>query len=238
MPIIGEGGCFLVNAFSFLFLINGLVRMRDLPDPAPAGKEPLLQQLREAYRFVRESPIHSALILNVIVFAGLGFSYTTLMPVFADQILEQGVRGLGALMGATGIGAFAGGIWQAAQPRDAKRGYMVIWGAFGLTIGLLLFAVSRNFVFSLMILPLVGFSSISMLASTNTLLQVLSPDHLRGRVLGFYTTAFLGVIPIGSFLVGLCAEQTSAPLTLALTSLICIVVAAASLMRNERLKAV
>ena len=238
VPIIGEGGCFLVNAFSFLFLINGLVRMRDLPDPAPAGKEPLLQQLREAYRFVRESPIHSALILNVIVFAGLGFSYTTLMPVFADQILEQGVRGLGALMGATGIGAFAGGIWQAAQPRDAKRGYMVIWGAFGLTIGLLLFAVSRNFVFSLMILPLVGFSSISMLASTNTLLQVLSPDHLRGRVLGFYTTAFLGVIPIGSFLVGLCAEQTSAPLTLALTSLICIVVAAASLMRNERLKAV
>ena len=238
VPVIGEGGCFLVNAVSYLALIYGLVRMRNLPKPAPAGTEPLLLQLREAYRFVKASPIHSALILNVIFFAGLAFSYTTLMPVFADKILEHGVRGLGALMGAVGIGAFIGGVWQAAQPRDAKRGYMVIIGAFGLTIGLLIFSLSKSFIFSLAILPLVGISGIAMLASTNTLLQTLSPDHLRGRVLGFYTTAFLGIIPIGSFLIGSFAEQTSAPLTQALASVICLVVASVTLLRNDRLKAV
>ncbi len=238
VPVIGESGCFLINAVSYLALIIGLLMMRNLPKPAPASDEPLLLQLREAYRFVKASPIHSALILNVIVFAGLGFSYTTLMPVFADQILERGVRGLGALMGAVGIGALVGGIWQAAQPRDAKRGYMVILGAFGLTIGLLLFALSRNYVLSLAVLPIVGFSGIAMLASTNTLLQTLSPDHLRGRVLGFYTTAFLGIIPIGSFIVGILAEHTSAALTLALMSVICFVVAVATLLNNQRLKAV
>ncbi len=238
VPIIGEGGCFLVNALSYLALIIGLLMMRNLPRPAPRSEEPLLLQLREAYRFVKASPIHSALILNVIVFAGLGFSYTTLMPVYADQILERGVRGLGALMGAVGIGALVGGVWQAAQPRNAKRGYMVRLGAFGLTIGLLLFAVSRNYIFSLAVLPIVGFSGIVMLASTNTLLQTLSPDHLRGRVLGFYTTAFLGIIPVGSFVVGILAEHTSAALTLALMSVICLAVAVATLLRNQRLKAV
>ena len=83
---------------------------------------------------------------------------------------------------------------------------------------MLLFAFSRSFVLSLFILPVLGFSSISMLASTNTLLQTLSPDHLRGRVLGFYTTAFLGTMPIGSFLLGVVASQIGAPLALVITA--------------------
>lgn len=238
VPIIGEGGCFLINGVSFIALIIGLSRMRDLRQPLPAAKEPLFRQLHEAYQFVLASPVIRHLLLNVIVFAGFGLSYTTLMPVFADQILESGVRGLGALMGATGIGAFIGGILQAAIPRGAKRGRIVIYGAFGITFSLLLFALSRNFILSLLILPVLGFSTISMLASTNTLLQSLSPDHLRGRVLGFYTTAFLGVLPIGSFLLGSLASQTSAPFAIMAASLICLTVAILTLLRNERLRAV
>jgi MFS family permease len=238
VPVIGEGGCFLVNAISFVALIIGLSRMKNLPPPIPANREPLLSQLREAYNFVIASPVIRDLMLNVIFFAGFGLAYTTLMPVFADEILDSGVRGLGALMGATGIGAFVGGVLQAALPRGARRGRVVIYGAFGLALSLLLFAFSRSFILSLFILPFVGFSSISMLASTNTLLQSLSPDHLRGRVLGFYTTAFLGILPVGSFLLGVVASQTSAPLALIIATLICLGVALATLLRNERLRAV
>jgi MFS family permease len=238
VPLIGEGGCFLINAVSFLALIVGLLMMRDLPKPAPASREPLIKQLREAYNFVRGSAVHNTLILNVIVFSAIGFSYSILMPVFADKVLNAGVRGLGMLMGATGIGALIGGIWQASLARGTKRGWVVIMGTTSLGASLLLFSLSQSFILSLCILPLTGFAGITMLASTNTLLQSLSPDHLRGRVLGIYTTSFLGVMPIGSFLIGWLASLVGPQWALGAGSVLCLIVAWTTMLHNSRLKAV
>ena len=238
IPWVGEGGCFLINAISFLAMIFALMAMRDLPTFTFTGDTSVAAQWREAFQYVIHSRIARALILNIAVFSVFVMSYVVLMPMFADQILEKGVRGLGALMGAVGVGALVGGVWQASLPHGARRGRVVIFGAFGLCIGVLLFAFSRSFILSMLILPLVGLSSIMMLASTNTLLQTLAPDHLRGRVLGFYTTCFLGMMPIGSMLAGSAAAEFGASYTVAAGALICLIVAALTLARNKRLMVV
>jgi MFS family permease len=238
IPIIGTGGCFLVNSLSFLAMIFALMMMRDLPAPAFDTSTSVVAQWREAFRYVMRARVPRALILNVVVFSAFGYSYVVLMPVFADVILESGVRGMGAMMGAVGVGALAGGIWQAALSHKARRGRVVIFGAFTLCVALLLFSFSRSLVLSILILPLVGLASISMLASTNTLLQTLAPDHLRGRVLGFYTTAFMGIMPIGSMIVGAVAAEYGAPHTIAAGAIVCLIVASLTLTRNKRLMVV
>jgi len=238
IPFIGVGGCFLVNALSFLALIIALMMMRDLPPPVFNVGTSMVAQWREAFHYVLHTRVPRTLILNIVVFSAFGYSYVVLMPVFADEILEKGVRGLGALMGSVGIGALAGGIWQASLTHKARRGRIVIFGSFGFSIGLILFAFSRSFILSMCIMPLVGLSSIAMLASTNTLLQTLAPDHLRGRVLGFYTTSFLGIMPIGSMVIGAVAARYGAPITVIGGGIACMIFSILVLARNKRLMVV
>jgi MFS family permease len=238
VPLIGTGGCFLVNAISFLAMIVGLMMIRDLPPPSYKKDVSVVSQWRDSFSYIAHTKLPRSLILNVAVFSLFSYSYVVLMPVFADEILEQGVRGLGIMMGAVGIGALAGGVWQAALPATARRGRVVLFGSFGLCLGILAFSFSRSFTLSVMILPFIGLSSIAMLASTNTLLQTLAPDHLRGGVLGFYTTSFMGMMPIGSMIVGSAAGRFGAPMTVAAGALLCVIVALLTLVRNKRLMAV
>jgi MFS family permease len=220
VPIIGEGGIFAFNAVSFLALIGTLFMMRDLPFPKN-NPMPIGDQLREAFNYVRGSRLHRTLILNVMVFAVFGFSYAPLMPLVADKILDVGVQGLGMLTGAIGFGALVGGLRQATLQPGAKRGLNVIFGAVTLSIFVTLFSISTYYWLSLAMLFGAGFSFVTMLASTNTLLQLYSPDHLRGRVLGFYTTAFLGFLPLGNLLAGLLAAWIGAPITMFVFAAIC-----------------
>jgi MFS family permease len=238
VPFFGEGVCFLLNAASYFALIIGLISMRNLPPSVPSSGEPLFKQLRDAYHYIGDSPVHRLLIRNVIAFAIFGFSYTTLLPIFADHILHSDAGGLGILMGAGGIGALAGGIWQASLSRETKRGPMVMGGSLGLGIGILLFGFSNQFEVSIVALAITGFSGIVMLTSTNTLLQSLTPDHLRGRVLGFYTSSFLGFLPVGSFIAGAAADFIGAPLTMLLTAVICIGVSVYIIVHYRRLRVV
>ncbi|MDK9701347.1 MAG: MFS transporter, partial [bacterium] len=237
VPIVGEGGCFLLNSLSYAALIIALLQMKELPHTHKPTKS-VFHEWHEAFNFIRHSPIHRTLILNTLVFGAFGFAYTVLMPVFADKILEIGVRGLGMLMGTIGVGALFGGLWQASLPNGAKRGRLVIGGAVGLAIGALGFSFSRSLPLSLVLLAFVGFAGISMLASTNTLLQSLAPDHLRGRVMGFYTTAFLGISPIGNFLVGSIASKLGASYAMAVVSLFCLLYAVTTIIWNPKLKSV
>lgn len=238
VPLIGTGGCFLINGVSFAAMIVALAAIRDLPRPSFDRSLSVAAQWRDSFRYILHTRVPRALILNVVVFSAFGFSYVVLMPMFADEVLESGVRGLGLLMGAVGVGALAGGVWQASLPPRARRGRVVIFGAIGLSIGILLFSLSHTFWISICILPLVGLSSIAMLASTNTLLQTLAPDHLRGGVLGFYTTSFLGIMPIGSMILGAVAAEYGASLTVMGGGAVCLTVALLTLARNKRLMAV
>ncbi|MBI5058623.1 MFS transporter [candidate division KSB1 bacterium] len=237
VPVIGEGGIFAVNAVSFLGLIATLFMMKNLPQ-SPGNSAPVRQQLREAFDYVRGSPLHRTLMLNVMIYAVVGFSYVPLMPLVADRILDVGVEGLGVLTGAIGLGALAGGLRQATLPPGAKRGFTVIVGAISLAVFVGGFALSHWYWFSLAMLFGAGFSFVNMLASTNTLLQQHSPDHLRGRVLGFYTTAFLGFLPVGSLLAGLLAAWIGASITMLGFAVLCLIAVSFVLAREPRLRAV
>jgi len=233
VPLVGEGGCFLINALTFSAVICSLLAMRDLEDSRVSNDDPLLTQLRQAFSFMRGHAVIRPLMMSLGCFGLFGFTMVVLMPIFADRILDVGVRGLGALMGAMGVGALSSSLAQATLSRDRMRGPLVLAGAVGLALGFLGFALSRSFVLSLILLAVAGASMILMLNSLVTLIQKQTPKELLGRVMGLYTTGFVGLIPIGNLLAGLLASGIGAPATMCLGSALCLVAALLILGRSR-----
>jgi MFS family permease len=212
---IGEGWCFFANGASYIAVIAGLLLMR-VPrhQPAAHAGSPL-SRMAEGFRFViRHPPVHALLmLLGVVSFTGM--PYAVLMPIFADRILHGGARGLGLLMGSTGIGALAAALMLASR-RDIKGlGRWVSFAALGFGAGLVAFSLSRIFWLSMAILALCGFAMMIQMGSSNTLIQSMSPDRLRGRVMSVYSMMFMGMAPFGALLAGAVAGRLGAPLTVA-----------------------
>jgi MFS family permease len=219
---IGEGWCFLVNGISYLAVIAGLLAMRLAPSGHSRARGSALTELLEGVRFVRGAPPVRDLLLMLGVVSLLGTPYAVLMPIFADGIFHSGPRGLGLLMGATGIGAVLGALSVAA--RTGVKGLAAINGRASAGFGacLALFALSHWFWISLALLIPVGFALMTQMACTNTLIQTMVPDHLRGRVMALYSVMFMGMAPFGAFLAGALAERIGAPVTVAIGGLSCV----------------
>jgi MFS family permease len=152
----------------------------------------------------------------------LGTPYSVLMPIFADGIFHSGPRGLGLLMGATGIGAILGALSVAA--RTGVKGLAAMTGraCAGFGACLAVFALSHWFWLSLVMLIPAGFAMMTQMACSNTLIQTMVPDHLRGRVMALYSVMFMGMAPFGAFLAGALAEKIGAPATVAIGALGCV----------------
>jgi len=142
-----------------------------------------------------------------------------LMPIFADRILHGGARGLGILMGATGVGAVFGALTIATRTAVRGLGRIIPIAAGGFSVALILFAGSRWFWVSFAMLIPVGYFMMLELACTNTLIQSLSPDRMRGRVMSVYSMMFVGMSPFGAFFAGAIAEHLGAPITVAVGGL-------------------
>jgi MFS family permease len=219
---IGEGWCFLVNGVSYIAVIGGLLMMRVDRPTSLAKHGPALAHLIEGYRFARHTaPIRSILLLLGLV-SLVAMPYTVLMPVFADQILHGGARGLGILMGATGVGALLGALTLATRSGVLGLGRWVAFTCGGFGFSLVLFAFSRHFWLSVALLLPVGFCMMLGMASSNTLIQAMTPDHLRGRVMAMYTMMFMGMAPFGSLFAGGIAEHLGAPFTVSVGAVACI----------------
>ncbi|HTQ55872.1 MAG TPA: MFS transporter [Bryobacteraceae bacterium] len=219
---IGEGWCFFANGVSYVAVIAGLLCMA-MPAfaPPPRQTSPLVDII-EGFRFVLKSaPIHHLLILLGIL-SITGMPFAVLMPIFADQILHGGARGLGILMGASGVGALSGALVLAAREsvRGLGRWVAVSAAAFGAT--LIAFALSRSFWPSCALMLPVGFAMMVEMGSSNTLIQTMSPDYLRGRVMSVYSMMFMGMAPFGGFFAGAIAHRIGAPYTVAIGGLACI----------------
>jgi MFS family permease len=219
---IGEGWCFLVNGISYIAVIAGLLMMRVDRPTSLAKHGPALAHLIEGYRFARHTaPIRSILLLLGLV-SLVAMPYTVLMPVFADQILHGGARGLGILMGATGVGALLGALTLATRSGVLGLGRWVAFTCGGFGFSLVLFSFSRHFWLSVALLLPVGFCMMLGMASSNTLIQAMTPDHLRGRVMAMYTMMFMGMAPFGSLFAGGIAEHLGAPFTVSVGAVACI----------------
>ena len=218
---IGEGWCFFANAVSYVAVIIGLLLMH-VPRKQHTPEASPLEHIIEGFRFVQ----HTAPILALLLLLGLislvAMPYTVLMPIFADRILQGGARELGILMGATGVGALLGALTLATRTGVYGLGRWITWSCAGFAIGLILFASSRYFWLSTTLLVPVGFCMMLEMLSSNTLIQAMVPDHLRGRVMSVYSMMFMGMAPLGALFGGGLADRIGAPLTITIGGIACL----------------
>lgn len=218
----GEGVCFLLNGISYIFVIIFLVMMR-VPSHIAINKNAnLLHEFQEGYKYVFGfMPIRNIILLLALI-SLVGMPYTVLMPIFAKTVLHGGPHTFGFLMGASGIGALAGSIYMAS--RKSVLGFGKIIPMFGAVFGfgLIGFSLSHVFVLSMAMMLIIGTGMIMQMTSSNTILQTIVDDDKRGRVMSYYTMAFMGTAPFGSLLAGSLANSLGAPNTLIIGGAACI----------------
>jgi MFS family permease len=219
---IGEGWCFFANAVSYIAVIAGLLMM-DIPRLAPQSvSSSALANILEGFRYVATTAPIRALLLLIALVSFAGMPYSVLMPVFADDILHRGARGLGILMGCSGVGALIGSIMLTLRSTVRGLGRWVAVASFAFGISAVAFAFSKSFVLSAIVLVPLGASIMVQMASSNTLIQSMVRDELRGRVMAVYSMMFVGFGPVGALIAGAAAERIGAPITVSIGGILTI----------------
>jgi MFS family permease len=216
----GEGWCFTVDAVSYLFVIASLAMMTGRRVHQPQVGARMIEELRSGWHYVRTSaPIRTGLLVLAIV-STVAMPYTVLMPAFVSNVLHGGPNTLGLLMTASGVGALVGGLYLASRTSVVGLGTVVMYSTLAFGAGLVGFAFARSLWIALVMLPIVGAGFMVQMAATNTVLQTLVEDRLRGRLMAFYTMAFFGTAPIGSLLAGVAADRIGSQWTIAACGLV------------------
>jgi len=220
---LGEGVCFLLNGISFIAVILALLAMRIKKADKKGKQNPnVLRGLREGFSYAFGfAPIRFILLLLALV-SLMGMPYMVLMPIFAGKILHGGPRTFGFLLGASGLGALIGALYLASRRSVLGLGRIIVIasGIFG--IGLIVFSFSRVFWLSLISMLITGFGMMVQMASCNTVLQTIVEEDKRGRVMSFYTMAFMGMVPFGNLLGGSLGNKIGAPNTVMIGGIACI----------------
>ncbi len=220
VALIGEGPAFALNAASFLFVIAGLLMMRLPPYHAPARAR-RGGQLREGLGYIRSEPRVRALLIQAGAISLFCFVHIPLLPVFARDILGIGASGLGALSSASGLGALTAALLLAQLGERLPRGRLLGMAALIYPGLMIAFSLSRWLPLSLLLIALAGWAGVTTMALTNTLIQSIVPDGLRGRVMSVFTLLLMGLSPMGGMLAGMAAQLVgSVPLVVAASSLI------------------
>jgi MFS family permease len=213
---VGEGWCFALDAASYLAVIASLLAMRIVRRPRRPSQR-VLAELREGFAYVRAFAPIRALLLVVAVVSLTGMQYAVLLPLFAGEILHGGPSTLGLLSSAVGVGAITGALWLASRRSVLGLGRVVVSAGTIFGAGLLGLALSRWLWLSIPCLAAIGGGMMVLLAGANTLLQTLSDEDKRGRVMSFYTMAFFGMAPFGSLSAGTLAAWLGAPAAVAIS---------------------
>ena len=216
---LGEGPCFLLNAMSYLAVLASLLAMRLPPFERAQRMESVLRGWKEGVRYVAASPRIAAILLLLALVSMMGMPYTVLLPVFARDILGGGPHTLGFLAGSTGVGALAGALLLASRKGTAGLERWIAGAGMIFAAGLCGFSFSRALPLSMLMLGFTGFGMMVGLASSNTILQTLTDDDKRGRVMSLYATAFLGMTPFGALLAGSMGSRFGAPHTVLASSI-------------------
>jgi MFS family permease len=222
IAISGEGSCFLIDGISYLAVIASLFAMRLKPAAVKRVTASMLVQLREGWQYVAGfAPIRTILTLFALV-SLMGWPFTVLMPVFASRILKGGPHTLGFLMGGVGVGAMVSALSLAIRKSVLGLGSMIYISTATFGVALIFFGLSRNFWLSLLCMLFSGFGIMQQMAASNTIIQTIVDEDKRGRVMSFYTVAFVGMAPFGSLLAGAMAHAIGAPQTVMISGACCI----------------
>ena len=233
---IGAGYCFLIDGISYIAVIAGLLSMRLKSQPRMAITMKPLRRIQEGFNYAFQSlPIRSILLLMAL-FSLMAMSNSTLMPVFAVQILQVDAHTLGFLLAASGVGALIGGVYMSTRTSVVGLGKVIASAPILCGVGLIGFALSRTVWLSVPLIMLVGLGSILQISASNTVLQTIVEDDKRGRVMSLFTMSFLGMAPFGSLLAGSLASAIGASSTFVLNGSICIVGAVLFARQLPRLK--
>lgn len=222
VALVGEGWCFLLNALSYLAVIVGLIFITAGNNPPTEHKGSSTEAIMEGFRFVLHTRPVRALLLLLGVVSLMGMPYSVLMPIFADDVLNGGPKALGLLMGFSGVGALLGALLLTGRQGVLGLGTWVMTACAGFGTSLILFSLSRRFWLSTFLLVPVGFSMMVQMAASNTLIQSMVPDRLRGRVMAVYSMMFVGMAPFGALFAGVLANVLGAPATVAVGGVVCI----------------
>ena len=237
----GLAGCFYANSVSFLAVIIGFRKLQ-IQDREKGythsvkDSKALWQDLLAGIVYVRRRPRVFSLLSLSAVTSLFGTPYLTFIPVFARDIFHLGETGLALMMGAAGAGAFFGALTLAYLGDFKRKGWSVLGGAIAFGIWLIAFAQSTNLIFSLISLFGVGFAVVTSVAVTNTLLQKLVTDEMRGRVMSMFILSFIGTMPIGNLIEGALSQRFGAPATLIGAGLVIILFVTGMAIGNKRLR--
>jgi MFS family permease len=208
MAAVGVAGNFFLNGVSFLAVLFALTRMQ-YPHRERQPEGNFRYKLKQGFAYVFEDRYMGPLVMLTAITSLLVVPYLTFVPYFARDVLHSDARGLGILMACNGVGAFFGAGTIAYASRIRRRGIFVVRSGVALFAVIMLFAFSRSFLLSGLLLVVAGYFMIIMVATINTLLQHLAADPMRGRVMSIYSTAFLGLPPLGSLMAGSLARVIS-----------------------------
>ncbi|MFP5238108.1 MAG: MFS transporter [Acidobacteriota bacterium] len=216
-----EGWCFLIDGVSYIAVIISLLMMRLKPEGERHHGATMVQQLREGWVYVAESlPIRTILGLFAVL-SLMGWPFTVLMPIFAAQVLHGGPHTLGFLMGAVGVGSLLSALTLVVRKTVRGLTKMIPIGAGIFGLGLIAFGLSHSMWLSMLMMFVTGFGMMQGLTTSNTILQTLVDEHMRGRVMSYYTMAFVGMAPFGSLLAGALAHAMGAPNTVIVSGAVC-----------------
>ncbi len=204
---LGEGWCFAINAASFLAVIGALGMMKVEPRHHNLLEGKVWAQLKEGARYcLHSTPIRALLQLMAIMSLVAG-AYSVLLPVFAKEVYHGDSQTLGILYSAVAVGALVAALRLAARQSVVGLGRWIVLSSLTFAVFVAFFGISPNIYIGVACLVVMGFGTMTHMGSTNTLIQTIVQDHMRGRIMAFYAMSFVGTMPIGSFLAGLSSEQ-------------------------------
>jgi len=219
---VGEGMCFLINGLSFIAVIIVLLSMRVKKILFKVSTNNITKDIREGFKYsFGFSPIRSILLLLGLI-SLMGIPFTVLMPIFAKDILHGNSNTQGFLMASVGIGAIIGSVYLASRKTVVGLSKIVVFSTAIFGIGLVAFSLSKNLLLSLFMILIVGFGMVVQIASSNTILQTITEEDKRGRVLSFFALSVMGMSPFGNLLAGVLANKIGAPNTVLISGAFCI----------------
>ena len=241
--VFGVAGCFFANGLSFAAVVAGLAMVRYDQTLNPEAQAPAKMKARfrrdltDGFRYVAQHPTTLMLLMISAVTSLFGTPYISMSPVFARDVLHLGETGLALLMGMAGAGALVGALFLAYLGDFRHKGWFVLGGDFVFAVCLIGFSLSTRVVVSIIFLFALGFAVVCSVAVTNTLLQKLVTDEMRGRVMSMFMLSFIGAMPIGNLAAGWASHRFGAPRTLAVGGLIIAVFVTVIAFRSPRLRA-